>query len=233
VKRVLVLRAREDAERTAERLQAMGYAPLVSPALQVVATGAAAPAGEFDAAIATSAKAVEHCVFALGLPLHVVGARAYALAGSRGFERGLVASDASLLASSLCAKYLAPARFLYLAGHDRKDALETRLRDAGHRLVAVEIYEARAAETLTSEAVAAFTRGDVAAALHYSRRSAEVFARLAQDAGLTEAARRPTHVALSRDVAAQLRRDFGVTAHVADAPNEERLLALLAAQVAP
>ena len=59
--RVLVLRAREDAERTASRLRAMGFTPLLSPVLEIVGTGAAIPRGPFDAVLATSAKGLEFC----------------------------------------------------------------------------------------------------------------------------------------------------------------------------
>lgn len=58
MKRVLVLRAVEDARRTAEKLAAMGFACVLSPVLETVATGAKVPEEAFDAVIVTSAKAL-------------------------------------------------------------------------------------------------------------------------------------------------------------------------------
>ena len=85
--RVLVLRAREDAERTASRLRAMGFTPLISPVLEIVGTGAAIPRGPFDAVLATSAKGLEFCVEPGGLrtlPLNAVGARTVQIARELG-----------------------------------------------------------------------------------------------------------------------------------------------------
>jgi uroporphyrinogen-III synthase len=231
VKRVLVLRAREDALRTAEKLRDMGFAPLLSPVLETAATGAAQPRGDFDAAVATSARGVALAGFALALPLHAVGARTAALGWQRGWGGGLVAESAADLAQEICARYAEPLRLLYLAGHDRKDALEASLRRGGHEVVAVEIYEARAAQALTEEALQGIAGGRIAAALHYSRRSARIFAGLVEKAGLCEDLRQIPQFALSHDVGEALGRDLALEPRIAPAPNEDSLLALLAANI--
>jgi uroporphyrinogen-III synthase len=232
-KRILLLRAEEDAARTGERLRGMGFEPLLSPVLEIVATGAAPPTDALDAALATSAKGVALCSFSLALPLHAVGARIGALAAARGWGSGLRAETATALGREVCARYPAPARFLYLAGRDRKKALEAVLRAAGHEVAAIEIYEARAARALRREALAAIAAGGVGAALHYSRRSARIFLDLAGAAGLAEDLRAFPHLALSQDVAEELRREPSLEPRVADAPSEKSLLTLLAASVAP
>lgn len=233
MKRVLVLRAQEDAARTGEKLRRMGFEPLLSPVLEVVATGAAAPPGDYAAALATSAKGVALCGFSQDLPLHAVGARTAALAAGRRWRRGLLAETAAALGRKICARYTAPARFLFLVGRDRKGDLEAVLRKAGHEVVAVETYEARAARALAQEALGAIAQGDVAAALHYSRRSVKIFLSLAAAAGLTENLSRTAHFALSQDVASELRGSLATEPRVAGTPNEEGLLALLAANIAP
>jgi uroporphyrinogen-III synthase len=233
VKRVLVLRAFDDAARTGEKLREMGFAPLIAPVLDVVATGAAAPPGDYDAALATSAKGVALCRFSLDLPLHAVGARAAALAEERGWRRGFCAETAAALAAGICTRNALPLRFLYLAGHDRKDELEAVLRKAGHEVVVVETYEARAAPALAQEALNAIAGDALAAALHFSRRSATIFIGLAGAAGLAEHLRKIPQFALSQDIAAELRRGLAIEPWVAAAPNEASLLALLAANIAP
>ena len=223
--RVLVWRAREDAERTASRLRAMGFTPLLSPVLEIVGTGAAIPRGQFDAVLATSAKGLEFCAEPgelRTLPLHAVGARTAQIARELGWRPDLFAGDARALLPLILARHETPARFLYLAGRDRQNELETGLRAAGHDVTIVETYCARAAESLADEALRALRRGEIAAALHYSRRSAEIFVRLARDAGLTEALDGIDHLALSKDAGAPLPR-----ARIAERPNEEHLLRLL------
>jgi uroporphyrinogen-III synthase len=225
VTRVLVLRAREDAERTASRLRAMGFTPLLSPVLEIVGTGAAIPRGPFDAVLATSAKGLEFCARPgelQSLPLHAVGARTGEIAREIGWRLDLLAGDASALAPLIHARYGTPARFLYLAGRDRQSDLETGLRAAGHDVTIVETYEARAATALAPVALDALAKGEIAAALHYSRRSAEIFVKLARDAGLTEALAEIDHLALSREAASPLPR-----ARIAERPDEEHLLRLL------
>lgn len=223
--RVLVLRAREDAERTASRLRAMGFTPLLSPVLEIVGTGAAIPRGPFDAVLATSAKGLEFCPEPGGLrtlPLHAVGARTAQIARELGWRPDLFAGEARALLPLIHARHETAARFLYLAGRDRQSDLETDLRAAGHDVTIVETYEARAASALAPVALDALAKGEIAAALHYSKRSAEIFVKLARDAGLTKALGEIDHLALSREAASPLPR-----ASIAERPDEEHLLRLL------
>jgi uroporphyrinogen-III synthase len=225
VTRVLVLRARDDAERTASRLRAMGFEPLLSPVLEIVGTGAAIPRGPFDAVLATSAKGLEFCAEPgelRTLPLHAVGARTAQVGEALGWRPGLFAGDGRGLLPLIHARHKSPARFLYLAGRDRQSDLETGLRAAGHELTIVETYEARAATALAPAALNALAKGEIAAALHYSRRSAAIFMALARDAGLTETVNEIDHLALSKDAASPLPR-----ASIAERPDEEHLLRLL------
>ena len=227
MRRVLVLRAHADAERTAEKLRAMGFAPVVSSVIEIVATGVAIPGDDYDAVLATSAKGLEHAGDAgavRALPLHVVGARTAQVAKQLGWRPDLVAGDAEALPPLLRARHAAPARFLYLAGRDRRDDVEAGLRALGHAVTTVETYEARAARALSKEALDALANGEIGAALHYSRRSAEIFLGLARAAGLVENLRGVTHLALSQDVAAPLEHAACTRVLVAERPGEEHLL---------
>ncbi|MEK4034485.1 uroporphyrinogen-III synthase [Methylocystis sp. IM3] len=226
--RALVLRAREDAARTAAKLRELGYEPLLSPVLEIAATGEPIPAGAYDAVLASSAKGLE-CAGAeaqpyKSLPFHAVGAKTAAAAQSQGWRPEIVAGNAEAILPLLLDHYGAPAHFLYLAGRDRQAALEAGLRAGGHAITAAEVYEARAAERLSDEAVASMREGAVDIALHYSRRSAEIFLALAEAAGLTPHLSRMAHVALSEEVAKPLRA-IGLNPAVAAKPDEAGLLA--------
>lgn len=225
--RVLVLRAREDAARTAAKLRALGFEPLLSPVLEIAATGAAIPPGAYDAVLVSSAKGIE-CAGPdaepfKALPFHVVGAKTAEAARARGWRPEIVAGKAEAILPLLLGRYPEPAHFLYLAGRDRQAALENGLRAGGHRITAVEVYEARAAERLTDVAHAAIAAGAVDLALHYSRRSAEIFLRLVAAEGLTPRLAGMAHAALSEDVATPL-RETGLSPVVAATPDEAGLL---------
>jgi uroporphyrinogen-III synthase len=230
--RVLVLRPADGAKRTAARLAELGHEAIVAPVLAPATTGLPAPAGAFDAILATSAQA-----FALTpeadlaplrkLPLACVGERTVRAARTAGFGAPMTqAPDAASLVRAL-APTAPGVRYLYLAGHDRKPALEADLQAAGASVTPWEVYEARAVSALPEAAALALASGSVDAALHFSRRSAEAFCALCAAAGLTDHARAARHLAISRDAAAGLADLASSGAEVASTPDEAGLLALL------
>ncbi len=227
MRRVLVLRAEEDAERTAAKLREMGFTPVLSPVLAIVGSGAEIPQGDYDAILATSAKGLEHAGPPREkIPLHVVGAKTAEAAKNLGWAPRLVAGNAKALLPLLYERYPRPAQFLYLAARDRQSELEDGLAAAGHGITLVETYAAEAAEALSEEARAALAKGDIAAVLHYSKRSVEIFLALVDKTGLRDALRGVAHLALSREVAAPL-ISLGLSPRIAEKPDEAGLLALL------
>ena len=205
--RVIVTRARSDAARTAAALRARGHEPLISPVLEIVATGAVIDPGPAQAVIATSAHAFAFLPQAdaarlFSLPLFVVGARTASAAAEAGFAPPrVIAASALELAQQMASASPAPARLLYLAGHDRKPDLEAALGAQGHVIDVVEVYEARAVEALAPEVASALAGGEAHAVLHFSRRSAQLFAACVAKAGLSAQADRLRHVCISRDAA--------------------------------
>ena len=230
--RVLVLRPADGAKRTAARLAELGHAAILAPLLAPAPTGLPAPVGAFDAILATSAQA-----FSLApagdlaplrkLPLACVGERTVRAATAAGFGTILAqAPDAATLVPAL-AGGARGTRYLYLAGRDRKAALEADLRAAGAAVTPWEVYEARALSALPEAAAHALASGSIDAVLHFSRRSAEVFSALCAAAGLANRARAARHLAISRDAAAGLADLAPPSVSVASAPDEASLLALL------
>ena len=205
--RVIVTRARGDAARTAAALRARGHEALLSPVLEIVATGAAIDPGQAQALIATSAHAFEFLPQAdaarlAPLPLFVVGARTARAAADAGLSPPrLIAASALELAQQMAAALPVLAPLLYLAGHDRKPDLEAALQAQGRVIEVVETYEARAVEALAPEVAQALTRGEADAVLHFSRRSARLFAACVAKAGLATQADGLRHVCISRDAA--------------------------------
>jgi len=229
--RILLLRASEDAARSAAGLQKNGHRPLLSPVIEIVPTGLPLPSGRYDALIATSAQAFkflsrEDAQQLKPLPLLCAGSRTAVAALKNGLgQASVIAPDVKSLAGDIAAKFSPPAHLLYLAGEDRKPDLEEALAAGGFQLTLHEIYGADAADKLNSAALNAIEHGEIDAILHYSRRSAEIFLHLAKDAHLDLS--QSAHVCLSADVAAPLAEAGLERIIVADTPNEAALFAKL------
>ena len=228
--RVLVTRAEDGAERTAAALARLGHEAVLAPVTLIRRTGAALPAGQFDAVLATS-----HHAFGAGdgvdrrYPVFAVGSRTAGAARAAGFRDTRVGTgDASGLADLLRLTLPRPARLLYLAGRDRKASLEEALAAAGYGVATVEAYVAEPVEAWPEPALAALRSGAVDAALHYSRRSVELALVLAARHGLEDRVLQLRHFCLSADAAEPLLGRGAVSAAVAERPDQQALLALLA-----
>jgi uroporphyrinogen-III synthase len=227
--RVLVLRPDDGARRTAAHLRALGHEPVCAPLLEPAGTGQPPPSGAFDGVIATSAQAFAFAEpFALQrflrFPLMCVGARTAAAARESGFsDIRIVAADARRLAVALCQEPSMKS-LLYVAGQDRKPALEEALGELGVAVATWVTYEARAAVSLSAGALHALRAGEIGAALHFSRRSAAIFCDLVKKAGAAGEARALLHVAISADAADGLRDLAPPRLRIAKAPDEARML---------
>ena len=227
--RVLVSRAKPDGERTAERLAARGHAALLAPVTTIEPTGAAPPRGAWDALVLTSAHAAP-MLGALAAPdraVFAVGARTAAAARAAGLLRVHEAGGEAASLARLVAATLPPgATLLHATAPDRKPEPEASLTTAGFRVLVWECYAARPETRLPEEAVEAMRARHFEAALHFSRRSAELLVGLADREGLVPVLRTVPHLCLSADVASPLSA-IGSTTLVARDPSESGLMALL------
>jgi len=226
---VLVTRAQADAEQTAARLRKLGHGAVVAPVIRIVTTGDSCPTGKWDALIVTSLHASEALATWRGrdIPVFAVGPRTADELRDLGFARIRVADgDAISLAALIRRELPSPASLLHVTARHHKDEPAVSLRAAGFSVTLWEAYEAAAAETLPETARDALAEGRIGAALHYSRRSAELFLGLAEGAGLAATLGAFPHLCLSDDVAEPLRRR-GVAVRIAMSPDETALLRLL------
>ena len=158
-------------------------------------------------------------------PLFVVGARTARAAEAEGWRLAAPpAPDAARLVETLKDAVPSGAAVLYLAGRDRKPAIEAAL--AGPvALEVVEVYAAEARERWRPAEIRAL--GACAFALHYSRRSAALAAELAERAGAGALFRRMTHVCLSARRRQAARGDRRRHVRIAATPDEPALFATL------
>jgi uroporphyrinogen-III synthase len=234
---VLLTRALDESTRTAASLAREGHEAVLSPVIEMEPTGATWLAGVVDGVIATSARAFD--LFSAApdwplpevrrlLPLLLAGKRTESAARERGFEGpALIAPDAKTLAADIGARFPLPSRLVYLAGRDRKPDLEESLAEAGHAIETIEVYTAQPAESLSDAVLSLAGKGEIGAVLHYSRRSTEIFLRLARGAGFDLS--RVNHVCISHDAAAPL-LDAGLHGVlIAKTPDEQAMIAIIKA----
>ena len=231
--RVLVCRARADAERTAAALADLGHEGLIAPVLRIVAGHAPCPPGRHDAALATSAHAFDRSRAEfddlLRRPLFAVGdatARAARQAGFRDVRVGR--GDARDLATLVGLTLPRPACLLYLCGRDRKPATEAALDAAGYRVATWEAYAAEPEPDWDAAVKQALDTESIDAALHYSKRSATLALAMAARIDLMSAFAALTHLCLSEDASEPLRAAEAPRIRVCAQPDEPSLLALLA-----
>jgi len=228
---VALFRADEDSRATSARLEARGFACAIAPVLEPTVVEAQAPEAPVGAVAATSAKAFGFASPALlarlrDLPVYVVGSAARKAAEQSNLTVACEAPDARSLAQRLVSATIKHNSILYISGVDRKADFETLLAASGVAVVVVEVYEARARTAWDESEAIALKKAS--AALHYSRRSAEVALRLAEAAGLATHWRHLSHVAISEDAAAPLRAAGIGRIFVAPAPLEASMLDVLA-----
>ena len=231
--RVLVTRPEPGATRTARRLEALGFEPVLLPLSE---TRPLPLAGESvlinaKAVVVTSANALRHAPSGLierlsHLPCHAVGARTAESARKANFlsvNEG--PGDADTLIDMITIE-LGKATLAYLCGRVRMPDLERRLGVNGMRVVPIETYDTIALVPDASMVSQRLGWQPIDAVLLYSARSAAAFGTLMEmyaDADLLM--QETTCFCLSSHIASAL--VDGMKVEVAPDPNEDALLALL------
>lgn len=227
--RILLTRAREDAERTERKLAALGHEVLIAPVLRIVPTGDPAPAEPHDALIVTSAHATEALAAYPDktVPVFSVGERTTEALRAAGFTSVATAEGDAVSLSRLIRETLRPPRtLLHVTARHHKEEPAASLRTAGFTIASWEAYEAEAVPDMPEAAQEALRTGKIDAVLHYSRRSTDLFVRQVDRAGLRSAILGCLHLCLSDDVSAPLKA-VGAATRIAGGPHEDALLALV------
>jgi uroporphyrinogen-III synthase len=220
--RVALFRERKDADASAARLRNLGFSVVCLPVMEIQARPVRPLRSHYEAVVATSDKAFHaDGPRDTSSPLYVVGARTGHAAEARGWRPASPpARDAEELVRTLAIALKPGAHVLYLAGRDRKEVIEAAMSGAFD----VEILEAYAAEARAAWRPAeARTLGACVAALHYSRRSAEIAAAQAKAVGQEAYFLDLNHVCISRDVAESLQALGASRVAIAETPDEAGL----------
>jgi uroporphyrinogen-III synthase len=231
---VLVLRPEPDASRTAAKLAAQGFEPIIAPLFVVADAGEAPPSGPFDAALVTSAHGAERLRegAALALPVFAIGAQTARVAAEAGFSEIHIADgDRHSLVELVAGALPEGASLIAALGRDRHEDWIGELTRRGYRVAIWTAYEAKAVATLPAAARAVLeSDGPVLGGLsilHFSQRGADTFLNLADAAGLGNEARAARHVAISAEVAATLVAAGAGDVAIAQEPTQGAVLASL------
>jgi uroporphyrinogen-III synthase len=233
---VWVTRAAPAAARTAERLRAAGYAPLVAPLLTVRPLAFAAPdLTQLDALAFTSAAGVDAFLGGLGqpapthLPVYAVGDATADAARAAGFAQVHSADGAGVdLAKLMLERLPAASRVLHPVTQTPALDLSAVLRAGGLRANGLAVYQSLPADALPPAAADALARHAVSVVLIHSPAAARALAPLLDQ----EYAPRLSLVALSPNCEAPLAGFAFAARAVASAPKESSLFEALERLVA-
>jgi uroporphyrinogen-III synthase len=232
--RALVTRPRAEAAVLAEALAARGVAALLEPLLEIHYRDPGQPLATtgIQAVLCTSANGVRALARVCperDVPLLAVGEATAARARSEGFSEVHSAAGAVGDLVELASRSLRPqgGRLLHVAGSLVAGDLSGDLRARGFEVERVVLYEARPVAALSAATVRALAAGIVDVALFFSPRTAAIFVRLAESAGLAEAMRHIAAISLSAAADAALDRLRWRARLVAARPDQPALLAAL------
>ena len=232
---ILLTRPERQGEQTAILLRAHGHQVTHAPLLRIEAKSDVDwEQGSYAGLAITSANAVyavaEHRRKneILDVPAFVVGARTAQAARAAGFRQVMSADGDVVHLSELIVEKLPPgSHVLYLAGEDRAGDLAGTLNAAGRPVRVVEVYRAVPVAGLPDIAVQSLRADSIQAVLHYSRRTAETFLRLATAGSCLINVLKCKHFCLSTEVAEPLVRAGATQVFVAQHPDEAALLDLV------
>lgn len=230
--RVLVTRPEPGASRTARRLEALEFQPILLPLTETSALPVEATIGDAVAVAVTSANAVRHAPQTLiaalaSLPCHAVGKRTAQACREAGFLSVAEGpGDAEALADGI-ANGLAGKAIVYLCGRVRFPAFEQRLAATGVDVRAIETYDTTAIDQGDADVVARLSGHPVEATLLYSSKASAALVSLIARPTLRQLFEKTEFLALSARVAEPLQGIARQPIRIASKPEEDALLALL------
>ncbi|MFI4949145.1 MAG: uroporphyrinogen-III synthase [Alphaproteobacteria bacterium] len=226
--RALITRPRAEAEVLAALLGERGIEAVIEPLIEIAHGTMALPelAG-VQAILCTSAngvRALARTSAERGLPLFAVGDATAARARAEGFRHVESAGGDIEDLAYLVGRRLKPesGRLLHIAGSAVAGDLAAVLGAEGFTVERVVLYDAHPAAALTPATARAIADGAIDFALFFSPRTAAIFARLTEEAGVLAGLRLTVAVSISAAADAML----------ADLPFRDRVIATAPTQAA-
>lgn len=230
---MLVTRPAPDASDTAARLEALGIEAVVAPLLVSELLPADLPAPHGLAAIVFSSANALRALDAAGaieryrhLPAYTVGDKTADLAEELGFVMVTSASGAFADLVDLIAHAPIDGPILYPHGREVSADLVRTMAPFGREVVAVPVYAMNPTPQLHETVADELRAGTIAAALFYSRRTAETFVKLTDGVIGREQRTKLGALCISEAVAEPLVDAHFVRIGLAERPDEEAMMGL-------
>src|SRR5258708_25970752 len=226
--RALITRPRAESEGLAALLAERGIEAVIEPLIEIAHSAATLPdLSSVQAILCTSVNGVRALARASaerGLPVFAVGDATAARARAEAFHRVESASGDVDDLTDLVGRQLKPqdGKLLHIAGSTIAGDLAGSLGAKGFMVERVVLYDASPAATLTPATEKLIAEGKFDFALFFSPRTAAIFARLVEDAGVL--------AGLHRTVAASI--SVAADAMLADLPFRDRIIAEAPTQTA-
>jgi uroporphyrinogen-III synthase len=204
--RILLTRPREDAERLAAKLAALGHNVVIEPLIAIAPIDAVElPLDGVQALLFTSANGVRAFARASDrrdLRVMAVGDATANAALAAGFARvesagGDVEDLARLVRQRLST---ADGPLLHVAATDVAGDLKTELEQAEFSVRRIALYRAEPVAQLSEAAVSALRAGEIDVAVVFSPRTAQTFVKLVREADIADACTKVVLVGLSSNV---------------------------------
>jgi uroporphyrinogen-III synthase len=235
--RALVTRPREEAAELAAALTARGIDAVIEPLMDIhFRTEPRPDLAGVQAILCTSAngvRALARLTTERAVRLLAVGDATAARARDEGFTEvesaGGNVGDLARLARARLRRE--SGRLVHVAGSIVAGDLAAELGHGGFTVERLVLYEARPIASLSAATVRALQAGLIDFALFFSPRTAAVFARLAEQAGITRSLKNLIAVSISAAADAALGDVRLRSRRIADAPNQAALLAALDAHL--
>lgn len=224
---VLITRPALDSGPLIAACYARGFAPLVSPLLNIVTLYDAVPdLRGAQAVVFTSANAAAAVRHAIDVPVFAVGEKTARAARDAGFRNVTVAGgDAAALNALLAGQAWQPGKPVYhLSGRE----VAAPVRVPGVTVERHVVYHADKIEEFVPDALRELTSGSVAGVFLMSARTGEAFVAATEKAGLTESLRAIKALCISDSVLQSVAQLPWRGAAVARTPDVDGLVAMLA-----
>src|SRR5476651_2105765 len=227
--RVLITRPEREATALATALSQRGHVPVIAPLFRLDVLHPPAGFAEALAACqailltsANGARALAQASEQRSKPVFAVGDTTAATAEGLGFTSVVSASGDAAALGALVREKLDPAKgpLIHVCGVD----VAGDLSPEGFEVRRFALYEAREVASLPASAEAALQARALDAATFFSPRASAVFARLADKAGLGDACRAVTAVAISPAAAEPLKDLPFQTVRIAARPTRQAML---------
>ncbi|WP_417452158.1 uroporphyrinogen-III synthase [Kordiimonas sp.] len=227
---ILLTRPIDEAQPTAEKLEAMGHTVIIAPMIRIDPVSFEIPPDD-RSLIVTSKNGARHGLANIGnkaRPIFAVGEQTAEEARKLGFTNVVVGPGTArqMIPTLLECGISEKRKYSYLCGTNISYNISAVLRDEGIDAVDVVTYQARPMRAFSAGVQDAMEEGEIDIALFYSPRTATTFEETAAEYGRSDWLSKMDAIALSTRVREQLIGPWR-SVRYAIMPTEKALLSML------